>query len=300
MSNNIRSKKTSTAQDLMDSSDRIKALLLKKESLKNKEISTDKKEAATKLPPCPKGTRIVPNGILRSALFGATGKVKRRYLEREEIPSIDGVKITYTGQRLDQGDLDTWDGLLYFLKDEPLGTTCRFTSYEFLKFMGFKDSGRHREVLESRIMRLCANVVSITVGQYTYFGSLVNGGAIDEKNKQWVVFLNPELKDLYAPKQFTTVDVEIRRHLSGQSLAGWLHGFYASHAKPYPIKIETIHKLCGSETAQLKHFTEKLKKALEQLKTAYATLKQTFDYEIKDGLLYVKKSLPPSQAAVLL
>ena len=29
-------------------------------------------------------------------------------------------------------------------------------------------------------------------------------------------------------------------------LAQWLHGFYASHAKPFPIKIETLHRLCGS------------------------------------------------------
>jgi len=26
-------------------------------------------------------------------------------------------------------------------------------------------------------------------------------------------------------------------------LAQWLHGFYASHAKPFPIKIETLHRL---------------------------------------------------------
>lgn len=38
----------------------------------------------------------------------------------------------------------------------------------------------------------------------------------------------------------------MRHALDGHQLAQWLHGFYASHAKPFPIKIETLHRLCGS------------------------------------------------------
>ena len=61
------------------------------------------------LPFWPEAVRGVPNGVLRSALFGAIKKGQRRYLEREEIHALDGIRIIYTGLRLDQGDLDVWE-----------------------------------------------------------------------------------------------------------------------------------------------------------------------------------------------
>ena len=58
------------------------------------------------LPLWPEPVRAVPNGFLRSALFGAIAKGKRRYIDGEQLAALDGIEIRYTGQRLDQGDLD--------------------------------------------------------------------------------------------------------------------------------------------------------------------------------------------------
>ena len=58
------------------------------------------------LPLWPEPVRAVPNGFLRSALFGAIRKGRRRYLKAEQLAALDGIEIRYTGQRLDQGDLD--------------------------------------------------------------------------------------------------------------------------------------------------------------------------------------------------
>ena len=49
------------------------------------------------------------------------------------------------------------------------------------------------------------------------------------------------------------------------TLAKWLHGFYSTHAKPYPYKVETLHNLCGSADKSLRSFRQKLKKALDEL-----------------------------------
>lgn len=38
----------------------------------------------------------------------------------------------------------------------------------------------------------------------------------------------------------------------------WLHGFYASHAAPYPLRVAYLHKLSGSQTKQLKPFKQNL------------------------------------------
>ena len=56
------------------------------------------------LPNWPDFVQGVPNAALRSVLFGAINKGARAYLERQEIHAQEGVRIIYTGARLDQGD----------------------------------------------------------------------------------------------------------------------------------------------------------------------------------------------------
>ena len=56
------------------------------------------------LPNWPNFVRGVPNAALRAVLLGAIQKGTRAYLERQEIHAQEGVRIIYTGARLDQGD----------------------------------------------------------------------------------------------------------------------------------------------------------------------------------------------------
>ncbi len=88
------------------------------------------------LPVWPEAVRGVPNGVLRSALFGAIKKGPRRYLSRERIASLEGVEILYTGERLDQGDLDVWQAVLHIARLQGLGDECRATAYQLLKILG--------------------------------------------------------------------------------------------------------------------------------------------------------------------
>jgi hypothetical protein len=93
------------------------------------------------LPIWPEAMRAVPNGVLRSALFGAIRRGARRYMERERIAALEGIEIFYTGQRLDQGDLDVWETALHAVRLQSLGNECRVTAYQILKALGKTDSG---------------------------------------------------------------------------------------------------------------------------------------------------------------
>jgi hypothetical protein len=68
------------------------------------------------LPLWPEPVRAVPNGFLRSALFGAIAKGRRRYINGEDLAAVDGVTIRYKGERLDQGDLDVWESVLHAVR----------------------------------------------------------------------------------------------------------------------------------------------------------------------------------------
>ncbi|TQE98262.1 MAG: hypothetical protein FKY71_14755 [Spiribacter salinus] len=243
-----------------------------------------------KLPLWPEEVRAVPNSFLRSALFGAIRKGRRRYLEAEQIAAIDGIEVRYTGQRLDQGDLDVWEALLHAVRDQDLGSECRATSYALLKLMGKTDTGKNRKTLQTRIERLRANAIRLKQGRHVYIGGLVDEAYKDEETQEWVIVLNPRLRALYGPDQFTQIEWAVRQELGGQQLAQWLHGFYASHAKPFPVKIETLHQLCGSEAVLMSDFAKKLRKALGALSEASAAQGASFNYQIREGLVHVEKA----------
>ena len=106
------------------------------------------------LPLWPEPVRAVPNGFLRSALFGAIAKGRRRYINGEDLVAVDGVTIRYKGERLDQGDLDVWESVLHAVRLQALGSQCRVTSYALLKLMGKTDTGKNRATLQTRIESL--------------------------------------------------------------------------------------------------------------------------------------------------
>ncbi|TKD45996.1 plasmid replication initiator TrfA [Azotobacter chroococcum] len=248
-----------------------------------------------RLPLWGEAMRGVPNGLLRSALFGAIAKGKRRFMKDEQIAAVEGVEISYTGERLDQGDLDVWESVLHLARSQSLGDECRVTSYALLKLMGKTDSGKNRATLRTRIIRLRANAVTIKQGRYSYIGGLVDEAYKDEETQVWVIVLNPKLHALYATDQFTQVDWSVRQALDGKPLAQWLHSFYASHAKPYPMRIETLLQLSGSENSELRSSRQKLRKALDAVIDACEALGQPFSYAVQGDLVHVERVPSGSQ-----
>ena len=247
------------------------------------------------LPLWPEPVRAVPNGFLRSALFGAIAKGRRRYINGEDLAAVDGVTIRYKGERLDQGDLDVWESVLHAVRLQELGSQCRVTSYALLKLMGKTDTGKNRTTLHKRIERLVANAVTVKQGRYTYIGGLIRFAAKDEETQEWVIELDEKLRPLFAGDQFTQIEWAVRHELNGQQIAQWLHGFYASHAKPFPFKVETLLKLCGSEDASATSGRQKLRKALDAVAEASAAHGEGFSYEIRGDLVHVEKQAKGAQ-----
>jgi hypothetical protein len=210
-------------------------------------------------------------------------------MQGELLPGLDGVEIRQTGLQLDQGDFDLWVSVLHAVRLQELGSQCRITSYFLLrKIMGVTDTGKNRATLLERIERLVATALTIKQGRYTYIGSLIVRAGKDEKTQEWVIELDPKLRPLFDADQFTQVGWAVRHALSGKPLAQWLHGFYASHAKPYPMKVETLHRLCGSG-AKLRRYRQTLGDALAAVTEASAAHGEGFSYEVRGDLVHVDK-----------
>lgn len=237
------------------------------------------------LPLWPEAKRAAPNAVLRAALFAAIQGKGRGWMRRATlIATQGGVTIRYTGEQLDQADLDVWEQALHLARTQALGSECHFTARGFLKALRRATGKSNHEWLAGVLARLSATSVEISDGRRTYFGSLIDGGVRDEDTGRYVLEINPKLAKFYGRSQWTQIDWQQRQELRGKPLALWLHGFYATHAKPYPLSVEYLHKLSGSQTKQLRYFKKNLTQALETLQ-ALGAIKA---FEIVDNLVHVQ------------
>ncbi|MBV8801393.1 MAG: TrfA protein [Gammaproteobacteria bacterium] len=282
---------------MLKTSDLLSRVAEIKAKAKERTVVKETKESfnVVQLPLWSEEVRGVPNAALRSALFGAIKKGARAYLERKEIHAQEGIRIVYTGARLDQGDLDVWETVLHISRMQALGNECRVTAYQLLKALGKTDTGINRTTLDRRLSRMKATGIDVKVDQFSYEGSLIDEVYRAEESKEYIIKLNPKLSALFARDQFTHVDWSVRHALDGKPLAQWLHGYYASHAKPYPVTVSMLLKLSGSENEDPSSGKQKLKKALEALTEASNANGQTFSYSIEQDIVDVNRKPSTSQ-----
>lgn len=243
------------------------------------------------LPLWPEAVRGVPNSVLRSALFGAIKRGRRAYLQREALASVDGVTVLFTGPRLDQADLDVWEQCLHLARGKELGERVQFSAHGFLRAIDRSAGGKDIEWLKGAFARLSASVVEIKDGNRAYFGAMLHGGARDDETGAYSIEINPKIVALYGREGWSHVEWQQRLGLKGQPLAQWVHGFYITHAMPFPYRVETLHKLCGSEAKNLKDFRKDLRKALAHIQEVAGWSGSVS----RDGLVTVEKTPSKSQ-----
>jgi len=243
------------------------------------------------LPLWPEPTRGIPNPVLRGALFAAVQGKNRAVFQRELLACQKGLQIRFTGIQLDQSDLDVWEQALHLARLHPLGTRCEFSVYGFLKALGRKTGKSEHEWLKNSFARLmgCGVELSDQQERKTYGGSLLEFMR-DDLSGRYVVIFNPKILTFYEGG-WTAIDWQDRQLLRGKPLALWLHGYLATHAKPYPIKIETIRSFSGSSNKEIRGFKRKLAAALNELKKIGFIM--GFDFEGDNAV--INKPPTPSQ-----
>nr|WP_193215507.1 plasmid replication initiator TrfA [Janthinobacterium sp.]QJS06062.1 TrfA protein, putative replication initiator [Janthinobacterium sp.] len=233
----------------------------------------------------PDAVRGVPNAVLRGALFSVSQR--RAWVEGEVLASVEGNVVKFTGQRFNQTDLDTWEMLVHLARLQPLGNKVDFTAHALLKALGRGTGKSQHKQLADEIVRLRGGTVTITwtdTGK-SYIGGLIHDGARDDLTGRYIIELNSKMLTLYETG-YSQVDWGQRQALGANNLSKWLHGFYSSHAKPYPYKVRTLKNLCGSTSKDLRDFRRMLKASLADLVDVGLLVEWTVD---ENDLVTVKK-----------
>lgn len=244
------------------------------------------------LPAWAETKRGIPNAVLRGALFPAIQGRNRKYLKNIHIRTQQDIEIHFTGEQLNQTDLNTWEYAIHLARQSPLGDECEFSAYSFLKALNRTTGKSDHEWLRESLGRLSGGLVSITHGDFEYFGSLIHSGIRNRRTGHYRLKLNPDLISLYTAGYWTAINWSQRHQLRRKPLALWLHGYYASHAQPYPLRVATLRDMSGSNTKHLGRFKKALAQALDELQTTGAI----DAWDIRDNLVYVSKTTAPKNA----
>lgn len=236
--------------------------------------SSNVTQVPQQLPIWPEQTRGFPNSLARSSLFTVANfrKGARAHFKRATIATLKGITITYSGEELRQDDEDAYLQILHCSRMQDLGTEVRFTAHSMLTELGWtKNSASYKRLVDC-LDRLKATSIAVTVelpsGRENYTGSLIRSFRWREEHgntpmREWKILLEPEIVALFQPSGYSRVDWKLR--LTLPPLAKWLHSFYHTHKNCYPIKVETLHRLTGSDVKELRKFRYKLKLALQLL-----------------------------------
>lgn len=240
------------------------AIEKKLERLRNSVAEREKNEVV-QLPLWPEPKRGAPNSFIRSALFAAIQSKDRKFMKEAVLASQDGITIKFTGEQLNQADLDVWETIVHLAREQPLGTVASFTAHGLLKAIGLPTGNSQHKQLHSTLLRLTACAVEVTHEGKTYFGPLIKSGAKDEITRHYAVELNKGIIKLFGENQWTALDWQQRQGLRGQPLAQALHAFYSSHRQPYAVKLQTLQAYTGSRNKQLASFKRQVRTALGEL-----------------------------------
>lgn len=289
----VTRQKANKKHDFSEDVERIR----KKAEENRKKIEMDSKQEIMenniiRLPVWPETERRFPNELLRSALFNARHKtIPRKFFKEEEIVVMFEGKITYQGEELRQDDLIVWLQLIHLARKQPVGKAVEFTPYSFCKAINWAVNGHNYERLRECLRRMQTTSLSV------YSKRLKRGVSLsmipifewqDNKNnalKKYQVQLAPKLVELFQGVHFTQFEWEQRLKLP-VGIATWLHGYYASHREPFPIKIVTIVEGSGISTKRERKAKELIERALEELKQV-GFLKS---WKIVGDLVHVERS----------
>jgi hypothetical protein len=239
--------------------------------------------ALAQLPLWPEPKRGAPNSFIRSALFAAIQGKAREYIKGATLASQSGIVVKYTGEQLNQNDLDVWETLVHLAREQPLGTSATFSAHSVLTALGLPTGNSQHKQLHSTIIRLSACSVEVTHEGRTYFGPLIKSGAKDEVTRHYVIELNKEIIRLFGENQWTALDWQQRLQLKEKPLTQALHAYYSSHRVPFAVKLETLKAYTGSRNKQPAGFRRQVREALQVLKD----IGFLSDFKIDGDLVYV-------------
>ena len=224
-----------------------------------------------------------PKIVLRSSLFSAIGRGRRKGYSFATVYQDEKYKLTFTGVQLDQADHDVLlqaiqtlsiyqdtDNVTKIKTEDERHEYSRVVvnGKEFQKALRGRVAGGTLKHIKESFIRLNGSLTLEEKGiddENWLNGSIIGKSGYNKDAKEYFYDINFDFIKLFADKKHQFINMDIRLGLS-KGFAKWLYGFvltYKGHAK---YSAEKLYKLSGSRhTIMRKWISEQMIPSFKEL-----------------------------------
>lgn len=222
----------------------------------------------------PNDMREMPNDYARSALFTVRNKTEpRASMQGTLVFHVErAVRITFTGIELRADDDElVWQQLLDYAKAFPLGEPVEFNLHQLCSDLNWSVNGRNYDKLRACISRLKANEVKVEserlgrgvaislIREYEFVGD-------GERGTKYRIWIHANLIHLFAGNTSTRIAWAQYRELP--PISRRLYDYFASHRKPFPLRLDTFQKMCASTCSSPRKWRSMVRAACSDITAA--------------------------------
>lgn len=207
-----------------------------------------------------------PALYLGSDLFSVVESRGHKAVSRRPLQTISSKRVLFSGERLDQSDLDILLVLLARARESGVrpGEAFRMGAAEILKPIRRRTDKQGRAWLKKRLFRLEAGRLMVHDSRFSYATQLISKFLYDHEEHDVVAVMDRELQKAFTTDRLPQL-VRERSCLGADSFAKWLHALAWSMEQPFSVSPEGLFRLCGLPVAKRPAFAGALDHALECL-----------------------------------
>jgi len=219
--------------------------------------------------PWPGNLNMVPNAMIRSALFGCTRRVGNdgQIVRERVLASSDQYRVTYRGQDLDQNDCEVWELALAWCRQsgKKIGERVFFAFNDWCRILNRPaNHGTANDLIIQSLERLMGGFLKIEHSMKEDWIHVINEVGRDIATGRAYVSINPRVAPWLA---VDSTEIDLRRRVTLKSdLSCWLHDYYSTSSTPYPMNLTTLMERSGSNPdIPMRNFRIRVIKAVEEL-----------------------------------
>ena len=214
-------------------------------------------------------------------------------MRNENIAVIGDGSIVYSGEELRQDDELVWMHLIHLARAVNLGEPFDFIPHVFLNDISWATNGAGYIRLKASLDRMkttalmisstrLGRTISVSLIRKIEYSTLQGGQKIPLKS--WRIWIETEMRILFDAEYLTRINFETYLGLRS-GVARKLFLYWSSHHAPFPVKTETLMKLCSSRSKR-KTFQQVLIQSLDELeKVGFIS-----SWSFKAGLLTIRRA----------
>lgn len=212
----------------------------------------------------------MPNHINRSSLFAPVARGARKFHRETVLVTRSDCLIEYTGEQLDEADGDIIMALIFYARNQPLGTPVKLISAELLRMMGRATGKQNYEWLKRRMRALTVATMYVEarkpdgttkykVGRSSVF-HILQSIDCEEDDLAYYYMVDPRWVQLFGNREYSIIDWDKRLQIGrGQDMAKTLQRLVATSSN----KVQQYALDWLKEKMQYNSPIRKFKEALE-------------------------------------